>query len=55
VPQPPAQQKVNRMETGKPVLPAVTNPAAVDPTKFPGGIVPTKLPPKMMIKGVKRR
>lgn len=54
-PQPPAQQKVNRMETGKPVLPAVTNPAAVDPAKFPGGIVPTKLPPKMMIKGVKRR
>jgi len=53
-PAPPPQQKINRMETGKPVLP-VANTAAPDPTKFPGGIVPTKLPPKMMIKGVKRR
>ncbi len=40
------------MEMGEP---AAASLAAADPTKFPGGIVPTKLPPKMMIKGVKRR
>jgi hypothetical protein len=49
----------------RPTLPVATPAAAtngeaapvvptVDPSKFPGGIVPTKLPPRMMIKGIKR-
>jgi ATP-dependent RNA helicase DeaD len=27
---------------------ASSNPAEADPTKFPGGVIPTKLPPKLM-------
>ncbi len=34
--------------TGVPSLPPATN--AVDPAKFPGGIVPTKLPPRLLSK-----
>lgn len=43
-PNAPAAQKVNRIEQA--VAPQL--PKAVDPTKFPGGIVPTMLPPKRM-------
>jgi ATP-dependent RNA helicase DeaD len=45
------EPKVNRLEaSSKPILPAA---AAIDTSKFPGGIVPTKLPPKLLIKGIK--
>ncbi len=67
-PPPPVapQNKANRIEAAvRPTLPVATPAAAtngeaapvvptVDPSKFPGGIVPTKLPPRMMIKGIKR-
>jgi ATP-dependent RNA helicase DeaD len=42
----PPPQKVNRIAaTVNPELPSAQ---AADPTKFPGGVVPAKLPPKMM-------
>lgn len=40
----PPPEKVNRLAPASP-LPA---PQQVDPSKFPGGIVPTKLPPKRL-------
>lgn len=46
-PPPPPAPKVSRMEQSKLELPA-SDPAKVDASKFPGGIVPTKLPPKRM-------
>lgn len=42
-----ALRSVNRM-TNSSALPAASSSGRVDTTKFPGGIVPTKLPPKMM-------
>ncbi|QOJ00172.1 MAG: DEAD/DEAH box helicase [Phycisphaeraceae bacterium] len=51
----PAAPKVNRVQAS--VNPEVPSKAAADPTKFPGGIVPTQLPPKRLmgrIKGGKR-
>ncbi|GJQ29181.1 MAG: hypothetical protein HBSAPP03_10650 [Phycisphaerae bacterium] len=49
----PAPEKTNRVEaTLKPTLPAA-EPDKVDLSKFPGGIVPTKLPPKRLIRGYK--
>ncbi|MCC6950459.1 MAG: DEAD/DEAH box helicase [Phycisphaerales bacterium] len=45
--------KTSRFEsTLRPDLPPV-EPEKVDPNKFPGGIVPTKLPPKRLIRGYK--
>lgn len=52
-PPPPATPKTNRIEASKPNLPVAKD--AVDPTKFPGGIVPTKLPPKRMMGRLKGR
>lgn len=50
---PPPPPKTNRFESAlNPTLPAA-DPANADPAKFPGGIVPTKLPPKRMIRGYK--
>lgn len=50
---PPAEPKMSRVEaTLKQELPAA-EPDKVDLTKFPGGIVPTKLPPKRLIRGYK--
>jgi len=42
-----------------PVAPTVPGDAngvvvPVDASKFPGGIVPTKLPPRMLVRGIKR-
>jgi ATP-dependent RNA helicase DeaD len=54
-PKPPeAPKAVNRLEASKPTLDNVEAVRA-DPSKFPGGIVPTKLPPKLLVRGVKRR
>lgn len=63
-PQPPAakppQSKANRIEASvRPTLPVVNTTSdgatpAVDASKFPGGIVPTKLPPRVLVKGIKR-
>lgn len=41
---PPPEPKVNRIQRAAQMEP----PAAVDPAKFPGGLVPTKMPPKRM-------
>jgi ATP-dependent RNA helicase DeaD len=50
---PPPPPKTNRFEqTLKPDMP-VAEPGKVDPSKFPGGIVPTKMPPKRLIRGYK--
>jgi len=50
---PPPPPKTNRFDsTLKPDMPAA-EPEKVDPAKFPGGIVPTKLPPKRLIRGYK--
>jgi ATP-dependent RNA helicase DeaD len=46
-PPPPPAPKVSRMEQSKLELPA-NEAGKVDASKFPGGIVPTKLPPKRM-------
>jgi len=54
-PEAPAQAppKTNRYEaTLKPEMPPA-DPAKIDESKFPGGIVPTKLPPKRLIRGYK--
>jgi len=40
-------RSVSRLAANKDV-PAATSAAAPDPNRFPGGVVPTKLPPKMM-------
>lgn len=50
---PPPPKPVSRVEASKVVLPAA-DPAAIDPSKFPGGVVPTKLPPRLLSKGIKR-
>jgi ATP-dependent RNA helicase DeaD len=51
-PPPPPEPKANRLDsTLNPALPAAAE--KVDLTKFPGGIVPTKLPPKRLIRGYK--
>ncbi len=58
-----AQTKANRIEEAVrptlPVAPTVPGDAngvvvPVDASKFPGGIVPTKLPPRMLVRGIKR-
>lgn len=50
---PPPPEKTNRLDaTLNPTLPAAA-PDKVDLSKFPGGIVPTKLPPKRLIRGYK--
>jgi ATP-dependent RNA helicase DeaD len=50
---PPAAAKQNRIEqTLKPDMPPV-EPGKVDESKFPGGVVPTKMPPKRLIRGYK--
>jgi ATP-dependent RNA helicase DeaD len=49
-PAPPRQGRIEA--TLKPVLPTVTG-APPDPTKFPGGLVPTKLPPRRLVRGYK--
>jgi len=47
------EQKTNRIrESINPEMP-VSEPDKVDETKFPGGIVPTKMPPKRLIRGIK--
>ena len=43
-PKPP--EKVNRLDAIKNVAPP--DPTKIDPAKFPGGIVPTKMPPRRM-------
>lgn len=43
-PPPEAQDKGNRMAPPPPPVKA----AAIDPSKFPGGVIPTKMPPKRM-------
>jgi superfamily II DNA/RNA helicase len=49
----PEQPKVNRIQASlNPDMP-VTQADKVDETKFPGGIVPTKMPPKRLIRGIK--
>jgi ATP-dependent RNA helicase DeaD len=46
-------EKVNRIEASlNPELP-VAAAGKVDETKFPGGIVPTKLPPRRLIRGIR--
>jgi ATP-dependent RNA helicase DeaD len=51
--------KVNRIQASmNPELPVAGSsegggPTKVDETKFPGGIVPTKMPPKRLIRGIK--
>ena len=52
-PPPPPPRPQNRTEASKIVLP-VANEASPDPSKFPGGVMPTKLPPKLLSRGVKR-
>ncbi len=48
-----APEKTNRIqESLNPNLP-VADEGKVDETKFPGGIVPTKMPPKRLIRGIK--
>lgn len=45
---PPPEEKRSRFEAGAtPALPVIKGTTA-DPKKFPGGIVPTKMPPKRM-------
>jgi superfamily II DNA/RNA helicase len=47
------EQKTNRIKDSmNPEMP-VAEPDKVDPAKFPGGIVPTKMPPKRLIRGFK--
>jgi ATP-dependent RNA helicase DeaD len=43
------QQASNQGGEGAASAPAASVPAALDPTKFPGGIVPTKLPERRMM------
>ena len=45
-PPPPQEPKVNRVEASSKL--ELPDQAKVDTSKFPGGIVPTKLPPKRM-------
>ncbi|MCC6425902.1 MAG: DEAD/DEAH box helicase [Phycisphaerales bacterium] len=46
----PEAPKVNRFDAAvNPEIPAATETAAVDSSKFPGGVVPTKMPPKRMM------
>lgn len=45
-PPPEAPAKVNRMEAAANLQVPATDPSKVDASKFPGGLVPTKLPPK---------
>lgn len=58
-PPPPQNKAANRLaETLRPTLPVASSEAgapAVDASKFPGGIVPTKLPPRLLIRGIKGR
>jgi ATP-dependent RNA helicase DeaD len=43
-----------KAEASRPTLPTATQEAgAPDASKFPGGIVPTKLPPRLLIRGIK--
>lgn len=51
---PPPPPKQNRVEQAMNLALPATQPEQIDTTKFPGGIVPTKLPPKRLIKGFKR-
>jgi ATP-dependent RNA helicase DeaD len=46
-----APAAVSQVASG--AVPAITVPSVVDASKFPGGIVPTKLPPKMLIRGLR--
>ncbi|MBL8887881.1 MAG: DEAD/DEAH box helicase, partial [Phycisphaerales bacterium] len=47
-PPPPPAPKVSRTEQASKLELPANAPGQVDATKFPGGIVPTKLPPKRM-------
>jgi ATP-dependent RNA helicase DeaD len=56
----PPAEKVNRIQASmNPELPVAGSagahggPAKIDETKFPGGIVPTKMPPRRLIRGIK--
>jgi ATP-dependent RNA helicase DeaD len=52
-PAPAETPKVNRIQASmNPDMPPVAA-GKVDETKFPGGIVPTKMPPKRLIRGIK--
>ena len=50
---PPPPKPVSRVEASKVVLPPADS-AASDANKFPGGVIPTKLPPRLLSKGIKR-
>jgi len=45
--------KVNRIQSSmNPIMPSASK-AELDAMKFPGGIVPTKMPPKRLVRGIK--
>jgi len=45
-PPPEPAARVNRVEAAANLQVPATDPAKADPSKFPGGLVPTKMPPK---------
>jgi ATP-dependent RNA helicase DeaD len=50
----PKEKIDHKAEASRPTLPPAAQEAgALDASKFPGGIVPTKLPPRLLIRGVK--
>ena len=52
--EPPApKQPVNRVEATMNLEVPASETGKVDLSKFPGGIVPSKLPPKRLIKGLR--
>ncbi|MBI1189416.1 MAG: DEAD/DEAH box helicase [Tepidisphaera sp.] len=51
---PPPPPKQNRVEQVMNMPLPAAEPDKIDQTKFPGGVVPTKMPPKRLIRGFKR-